>query len=535
MNYWKPTLKLSFGVTSMVTTILFFSYAYGLIADPHTLELQRRTVISEQLAVNCSLMVSQKHPEGVPYLMKAACEREDTLLSAALRDTKGKLLLEIGDHVSHWTPSEELTSTPDAIQVPIMHGESIWGVIQLRFIPHRESGLIATVENFLPRFLIFCGMGVFVLSLLYLRRVFRRLSSSSPGEIPERVRATLDTLVEGVLVLDKKENIALANRSFAETLGSTSEKLKGKNAQKLLQPMSSEKDGEGDSPWKAAMNDGETKLGFVLSIATENNVQKNFSVNSTSIVDDAGRCHGALATFDDLSYAEEKNEELKQLLKKLDESRQEIRRQNEELQHLASTDSLTGCLNRRAFFTRFETLWQETSDNEHPFSCIMIDIDKFKTINDQHGHQTGDEVLKHVASLLQSQLSDSEILGRYGGEEFSVLLPGRTVDDAETISEMLRQTIQSKRPAGLPVTISVGVSSRSFGAESPEELVKQADHCLYAAKESGRNCVIRWDRYADHLLENILDGELEADEKRKPQKEPESLETSEWDEFYARA
>lgn len=125
----------------------------------------------------------------------------------------------------------------------------------------------------------------------------------------------------------------------------------------------------------------------MLGVKSDNGRQTKFSVNTSPITDDNGVFRGALATFDDISQSEKQNEELKRALQRLDESRSEIHRQNEQLQHLASIDPLTGCLNRRSFFEQFETHWKLTCRQTQPLSCIMLDIDHFKTFNDQHGHR----------------------------------------------------------------------------------------------------------------------------------------------------
>ena len=120
-------------------------------------------------------------------------------------------------------------------------------------------------------------------------------------------------------------------------------------------------------------------------------------------------------------------------------------------------------------------------------SILMIDIDRFKQLNDAHGHAFGDAVLRRVAQTLAGCLRPQDLAARYGGEEFAVLLPGLEPARALAIAERLRQAVQVDGEAsGLPITVSIGVAGRC-GAQSLDVLLRHADEALYRAKESGRN------------------------------------------------
>jgi len=133
-----------------------------------------------------------------------------------------------------------------------------------------------------------------------------------------------------------------------------------------------------------------------------------------------------------------------------------------------------------------------------PFSLVMCDLDKFKSVNDTYGHQVGDEVLKQMASLLREEAREIDRVGRYGGEEFMLLLPGAELDDAVSFAERVRKRIE-----GHTFTFSGGTLTRtsSFGVagwphpkiRECDDLVRTADDALYVAKETGRNKVIRFD------------------------------------------
>jgi diguanylate cyclase (GGDEF)-like protein len=158
---------------------------------------------------------------------------------------------------------------------------------------------------------------------------------------------------------------------------------------------------------------------------------------------------------------------------------------------LAMTDELTGVPNRRAVLSQLEPLLRRT--DAEPCAMLIIDIDHFKSINDQHGHVEGDEALKLVASELRSAVRDPAFLGRLGGEEFVVVLPGTSVEGASVIAERIREEvmrIDSRRwLLDRKITVSIGVTVSVPQVDSPSTMLRRADTALYAAKRAGRNQV----------------------------------------------
>ena len=171
-------------------------------------------------------------------------------------------------------------------------------------------------------------------------------------------------------------------------------------------------------------------------------------------------------------------------------------RQAEALERLASIDGMTGLNNRRNFLLLAETEWSRFTRYGRPMALLMIDIDKFKSVNDTYGHDAGDEVIKTVAAILQDRKRASDIVGRLGGEEFCLVLPEATLDSAVAAGERLRQLVENHVIAiagrRIPITISVGASVCRADISGIEELIKQADLALYEAKHSGRNRVCRF-------------------------------------------
>ena len=164
-----------------------------------------------------------------------------------------------------------------------------------------------------------------------------------------------------------------------------------------------------------------------------------------------------------------------------------------EVQRLAITDGLTGTHNRRHFFELAERELNRARRFGQPVSAIMLDLDHFKQVNDTYGHAIGDQVLRTVAERCSEGIRDIDILGRYGGEEFAVILPATGLPGAHNMAERLRRYIDDvpvpTDKGDLTVTISLGVASNAQDDADVAALLNRADAAMYAAKQAGRNRV----------------------------------------------
>lgn len=185
-----------------------------------------------------------------------------------------------------------------------------------------------------------------------------------------------------------------------------------------------------------------------------------------------------------------------QLIEKLTEANGRLEFANAELSRLATEDGLTGLANRRYFDTRLATEWRRAIREAQPLSLVILDVDFFKQYNDLYGHLAGDECLKSVAGALRRCLRrGGDVVCRFGGEEFGLLLPGVDPEGALTVGEKARAAVlgldeeHAKSPNG-KLTVSVGVATVTREtATVPEDLLERADHALYEAKRQGRNRV----------------------------------------------
>ena len=189
---------------------------------------------------------------------------------------------------------------------------------------------------------------------------------------------------------------------------------------------------------------------------------------------------------------------IKKLQEDLESREHELEEMNDKLRRVSQTDGLTGLDNRRYLEERLNEMFEHSLRLHEPLSAVMCDIDHFKSVNDTHGHQAGDAILRQFADLIKKQAREIDRVGRYGGEEFMIILPGTVLDAAVTFAERVREEIDNHvfkyEDLALERTVSCGVASWPHPRiASRDELIRAADDSLYVAKETGRNKVVRFD------------------------------------------
>jgi diguanylate cyclase len=191
----------------------------------------------------------------------------------------------------------------------------------------------------------------------------------------------------------------------------------------------------------------------------------------------------------------ERNNKLEKELDKSSSLMQELQRDLEQVRKEAMTDGLTGLSNRKAFDAAIARVMEEATSTKGSFTLLMVDIDHFKSFNDNYGHQIGDQVLRLVARTLIEGVKGRDIAARYGGEEFVIILPDTTLSAGVAVGNSLRKAVATKDIINRSsseklgrITMSVGVAEFVPG-ESTEDLIERADSALYTAKHNGRNQV----------------------------------------------
>jgi len=186
-------------------------------------------------------------------------------------------------------------------------------------------------------------------------------------------------------------------------------------------------------------------------------------------------------------------DEIGQMIEQFFDMKEKLEKDKEKLRLLATTDPLTKIYNRRAFFEIANSFFKLSKREHTPLSFMLLDIDFFKKVNDTYGHIIGDEILKHLVKNVRINLRKSDLFGRYGGEEFVILLPNSDSKSAQTVAENIRQHIEQtpfqSDTKKIYITISIGYSSLKDEDTTISDIITRADQALYKAKRNGRNRV----------------------------------------------
>ena len=493
-----PTFRIVIGLVALTVSIILMATFFGIFPD-HRADVNRgRKQLCETLAIGFSALASKVNVSEMQEHFEAIVDRNPDIKSVGLRLLDGEPVLEVGTHFDEFNAiAANNRSSESEISIPIFESEGQWGTLEVRFqevVASRFGWISGRPEFVLAAFVAMVGMVVF---FFYLQYVLRHLDPSRV--IPGRVREALDTLAEGLIVLDNDERIVLANKALLNATGANLKELIGRKIDRALTfETENSTDPNAIHPWRGTLKTGDQTRGSILKLCS-GEIKNTYSVSCSAVRDEKGQRRGVLVSLEDVTLLENKKNELKAMVVQLDASSEEIKRQNKELEILATRDALTGCINRRSFFQYFDKMFADALQFNKPLSAMMVDIDHFKSINDNHGHAVGDVVLQKVAKCLEDTAREQDIVCRYGGEEFSILLPGTGIDQAHVLGEGLRQALESLEFEQLSITASIGVSDLSQKPESPQDLLEQADVCLYVAKRNGRNQVVRKDQVPEEI------------------------------------
>jgi diguanylate cyclase (GGDEF)-like protein len=456
--------------------------------------------VAEAMVTQATVSATLDDMTGLRSLLEMSTRRNDDVRSVALRDVRGRVLMATHEHSSVWADAPSEGSSSSHIRMPIFKDGARWATLELGYALLTPRA-IATGILARPSTRLISAMAVigFLANFVFVKRILKHLDPSEV--VPTRVQTALDVMADGVLLIDVNERIVLANSAFCEQLNQSPAALLGLPASSLGWQMASNLGHSEELPWLDAIAHGEAREDVPISIVPEGDTEAlEYRVSGSPVLDGWSHAKGAIVTFKDVTMLERQRRELEGALTQLEKSQDEIRLQNEELELLAQTDSLTGLANRRTFMAWYDEQLAISRANDEPLSCLMVDIDFFKKVNDDHGHAMGDEVICRVADVLKDHTRSADIAGRYGGEEFCVAFLGLDVEAAMNIAESIRATIAAPGFARIPITVSIGVSSTEFGATTPSALIEEADESLYESKNAGRNRSTRFDEIAEQTV-----------------------------------
>lgn len=496
-----PATRVAFGLVALMVTVLMLADAFvpGFLRDRQQEALRERNLQAQLLAaevVQGLQMVREEQLSTVQAAMRRALQRDPALRAIAF-GTGDVPLIRVGDPTAQWTLAADQPSTAEQVRSQLLENGYPWGELRMVFEPVYPS----TVTGWLRHPAVRGAALVILLGLLgfqlYVRRAMSYLDPRSA--VPERVRSAFDTLTEGVLVLDQQSRIMLVNQAFRDLVGAVQGEWIGRSVEDIEALMHAVQAARRDPvPWKFVMDNNQPMLGTELRLVGAEGQPREVVMHGSPILDGKGPARGCLLTFSDVTELKDRTQNLRVALEALSASKAELELRNADLLRLATRDSLTGCLNRRAFMEEADKRFAEARRQNSPLACIMCDIDHFKSVNDRFGHAAGDQVIQGAAKALESTVRLGAIVGRYGGEEYCVMISGVTLQQCLDIAERIRAEIEAtlggamREHPGVRVTMSFGVAPLEPDTPDPAALIDFADQALYHSKQSGRNRVTAW-------------------------------------------
>jgi diguanylate cyclase (GGDEF)-like protein/PAS domain S-box-containing protein len=493
-----PASRLAIGLVSLtVSILLFLDLTLGIMPDRADLAKKVRQATAESLAVQVTSLLQDKGSVDLVPVLQQVVQRNTEVKSIGLRTDDGRLVMDVGNHLKNWSPPPGDRSTIDDLRVPIFSGKERWGTIEIAFQSVYPNSFVEWLKEPMILGVIALGIFAFISFYLYLRRALQYLDPASA--VPERVRTAFDTLTEGILVLDVNGRIVLANQMFRSMVPNGAANVTGKMIGDLRWFVQSLGSNKAKYPWTVALESGIAVEADSFTIKqTATGSDRTYVLKASPILDNNQKNRGCLVTLDDVTNLQQTNKALELTLSNLQASQAQVEKQNVELRWLASRDPLTGCLNRRSFFEQMKPITDRLNSTGGQVTCLMSDIDHFKSFNDRFGHAVGDQVLRTVSKILIDGAGEHALVCRTGGEEFCLVFDSTDLAFVRAMGEKLRAKIEHEAGLSLniirdlKITSSFGVAHHRGADFSPEQFIDFADQALYAAKQNGRNRVAAW-------------------------------------------
>ena len=360
-------------------------------------------------------------------------------------------------------------------------GRRVGAILSLVDVSPQQKDLEILIVS-LAVLTLFIGGGLLLFFYVYIGRIQNRLMQSRAeiqAEVEERrrseealqtseerYRSLFEESKDAIVSTDADGKILMANAAAKELFGFTEEDVRDGDFRKLYVDTSTAR------KFVAAVGEHGFVRGFGAQLYGKGKSAMDCLLTVKARRSDDGTVIGYEGIIRDVTHQ---------------------KKMEEELRRLATTDSLTGLDNRRNFLELAQKEINRSKRYQHPFSMVMLDIDRFKKINDNYRHSTGDQVLKELSAVCRRQLRESDILGRLGGDEFAIALVQSDIQEAATVAERIRlamaESLVRSGEAEVRFTVSLGVVQMSPDEDDLESLLDRSDKALYAAKEEGGNRV----------------------------------------------
>lgn len=480
MNRLGATYRLAFALAMISTASIVILSLFASWRENH-MAVQSRILACEQFGLLCTVHLQRGNQAALDEISKKLLKREQSLSGMRIVDVSGNVISKAGILPNQAQKAEDKNADFIKVAVNLYRFQKPWGALEFYYRrPGNQSAMFQLLTPIALALLI-----NFPLFVLTLRRCLAVVDTSRV--VPTRVRNTLDTIPDGIAIADAHGRIIVVNDAFQKSCGRDADALIGKGLNRLaFEPI------DEMLPWHHAEKGVKAIVGVKAQLKLADGIGY-FNLGCSPIFDANEKHAGNLISVQNITELENQKRILECTLSELEVSKEKLSERNAQLQELATKDMLTGVYNRRYLIEQLEQTWEQCCSDRSPMGVFMLDVDRFKLLNDNHGHAVGDRVLRDVAAVLKSSVSSYGMVARYGGEEFCVVLPNLNAQEATVIAESVRRNIESQLELPYHVTASLGVSSSEFGAANYQEMLEQADQSLYSAKHGGRNAVCCWD------------------------------------------
>ncbi len=307
MNRLSARWRIALGLVALLSSVLMLAVAMGFVPSQRELIVESCAKLCESVAVGSSILATRGDMTGLQAELEGVAGRNPDILSAGVRDRTGKLVAAVGGHESGWKKRAGSNTAGSFVYVPILANDHKWGTVEIRFAPIGGfTGIWAYILHPSVRLVLFVSLVCYLLFGMYLRKMLQHLDPSKV--VPERVRSALDTLTEGLLVLDNQERIMLANHAFARLIGKTPDDLLGVRVRQM--PWVDEENSEAEKPWVSVIGQRQPQKNAMLRLRDSAGVVRSFAVNCSPVLGQDGKYRGVLASFDDVTQLESQKIEL---------------------------------------------------------------------------------------------------------------------------------------------------------------------------------------------------------------------------------
>ena len=453
----KARTRISLGLICMLLSVLSAAMMLGLVPERRSAIREGRAHLCETIALVSSQHIAQNDMRRLDQLLQSIVDRNDDVVSAGVRRSSGDLISDFGNHQASWRLTKSDRSTDTQVRVPIHRGKKRWGTVELQFCKLDQQTWIAGLSDPWMLMTAFVCLASFVLFELYLKKMLAHLDPSKT--VPKRVRKALDSLAEGLLVLDRHGRIVLANQSFAEWVNQDADKLLGKPAEQFgwnLEQLES-------TPWEDAIENECIVAGAMVELHRNDGTTRTLIANASPVVGHEGKCRGVMVSFDDVTQLEETKRDLSVAKREADDANQAksqfLARMSHEIRTpmnaiLGYTDVL-----RRGFDTstkdRQEYLDTIHGSGEHLLALINDILDLSKVESGQMELEKGPcspyKIVKEVTALLKSKADEKGISLKFKNE-------GRLPREFQGDAVRLRQAVMNLAGNAIKFTDQGGVT-----------------------------------------------------------------------------